>query len=64
MASWADRVDWGRLIQMALLVAGGVGALALGQVPLGAMLITAAVAQQVPNNILGAVKKLGGPKPQ
>jgi len=56
MASWANNVQWGKLIQMTLLVIGGIGALAFGQVPIGAGLLAAAVAQRIPNDIVGAIK--------
>lgn len=51
MSSWADKVPWGRLIQMTLLIGGGIACLALGQSVVGVALLSAAIGQVMPNDV-------------
>ena len=57
MSSWADKVPWGRLIQLTLFIVGGIACMALGQISTGTLLLGAAAGQVLPTNVVGTVKK-------
>lgn len=46
-----DRIDWNMLIKTTLLIAGGVGAIALGQPHVGAIMLGAAAGAVVPGSL-------------
>lgn len=43
---------WPHVVQIALFVAGGIACVALGQVPIGAALVGAAIGNALPTSIL------------
>lgn len=47
------KIDWGHVAQLALFIGGGVACIALGQVPLGSVLIGAAAGNSASKNVVG-----------
>ena len=58
-------MNWQRVVLMLGMIGGGVGLIVLGQVPLGATLIGAAVGNAAPGSVFtkSAPAIIGQPKP-
>lgn len=54
---------WPHVAQVALFVAGGIACIVLGQVPIGAALVGAAIGNALPTSLLPSSKKDEEPKP-